>query len=127
MDCIKFIYSYSEDFKIRDIKKLNEAIELNISEDSDLREYRFSTIKNTQECEIVYPDTSITVIEYDENYAKTVSNFINKGYIDIIFIEEFGEIFGYRISKNNVEHLKFLAFPESMSSECFNSGTPVIL
>ncbi len=123
MDCIKFIYNYSEDFKISNIQKLNEAIKSNISEDSDLKEYKFSTIKNTQECEIVYPDTSITVIEDDENYAKTVSNFIDKGYIDIIFIEEFGEIFGYRISKNNAEHLKFIAFPESMTNKCFNNGT----
>lgn len=126
MDCIKFLYEFSEDFEITDIKKLNKTIESDIDINCDLKEYKFSKIKNTQNYKIVYQHANIKIINDDENYAKIISNFVKSGYMDIIFTEEFGTIWGYRIYKNKTEALKFIAFPESASNECLNEGTLII-
>ncbi len=120
MDCIKLIYNFSTDFKIKDINKLNKKIEKSVDKDCDLNQYTFLELeKNTYEINNL--NNVVKSITDEETYTKTISEFVEDGWLDIIFIEEYGNLVGYRISKNNVENLSFLAIPENIINSLSNS------
>jgi hypothetical protein len=112
MDCIKFIYNHSTDFKIKDLYELNKRIEKDVNKESELNQYTFSELeKDVYLINDIY--NSIKPITDEETYLKIISEFVEDGWLDLIFTEEYGDLVGYRVSKNKIENLKFLAIPEN--------------